>query len=67
MNPYKEVQRTLTLKGFFGVVSDTPNRNGRIYTEETYLPHIKDIRDRLSRGETIYGELDHLMIDLRLR
>ena len=51
--------KNIDLEGVFGVVSDTPNRNGRIYTEETYLPHIKDIRDRLSRGETIYGELDH--------
>lgn len=51
--------KNIELEGVFGVVSDTPNRNGRIYTEETYLPHIKDIRDRLSRGETIYGELDH--------
>lgn len=49
----------IELEGVFGVVSDVPNRNGRIYTEQTYLPHIKDIRDRLSRGETIYGELDH--------
>lgn len=47
------------LEGVFGVVSDTPNNNGRIYTEEEYLPQIKLIREELKQNMAILGEIDH--------
>lgn len=47
------------LEGPFGVVSDSPNNNGRIYTKEEYLPHIKALRDEIKSGTPILGEIDH--------
>ena len=47
------------LEGPFGVVSDSPNNNGRIYTKEEYLPHIKELRDEIKSGTPILGEIDH--------
>ena len=37
----------------------TKNRNGRIYDEQTVLPHLAYLRDEIKKKGCILGELDH--------
>lgn len=51
-------KKSYILEGVFGVISDKPNNNGRIYDESEYLPHVKALRDEI-QNRSLLGELDH--------
>ncbi len=46
------------LQGIFAKF-DEMNRNSRIYTADEYLPHLQYLRQDISEGEALLGELDH--------
>jgi hypothetical protein len=47
----------IVLEGVFAQFG-TENRNGRIYEEKVYLPHIQYLKEDISKG-ALLGELDH--------
>ena len=47
----------ITLEGTF-TQFDIKNKNGRIYEEKEFMPHLKDLQEKVSKGKLL-GELDH--------
>jgi hypothetical protein len=55
------VQKTdddnITLQGTF-TQFDIKNKNGRIYEEKEFMPHLKELQEKVKKGKLL-GELDH--------
>ena len=47
----------ITLEGTF-TQFDIKNKNGRIYEEKEFMPHLKELQEKVSKGKLL-GELDH--------
>jgi hypothetical protein len=47
----------ITLEGTF-TQFDIKNKNGRIYEEKEFLPHLKELQEKVKKGKLL-GELDH--------
>ena len=47
----------ITLQGTF-TQFDIKNKNGRIYEEKEFLPHLKELQEKVKKGKLL-GELDH--------
>ena len=58
LNESQTPKEQYILQGVFAQF-DVENRNGRIYTKDEYLPHLAYLRQDLSNGESLLGELDH--------
>jgi hypothetical protein len=58
LNESQAPKEQYILQGVFAQF-DVENRNGRIYTKDEYLPHLAYLRQDLSNGESLLGELDH--------
>lgn len=58
LNESQTPKEQYILQGVFAQF-DIENRNGRIYTKDEYLPHLAYLRQDLSNGESLLGELDH--------
>jgi len=50
--------KELFMSGLF-IEGDVKNQNGRVYPREEIQRAVESIKQRLSRGETVLGELDH--------
>lgn len=50
--------KELFMAGLF-IEGDVKNQNGRVYPREEIQRAVESIKHRLSRGETVLGELDH--------
>ena len=50
--------KNLFMKGIF-IEGDVRNHNNRIYPVNEIIRAVNQLRDCISRGETIYGEADH--------
>ena len=48
----------IILEGIF-TEFDIKNRNDRIYTKDKFLPHLKDLQERMTSMGAVYGEFDH--------
>jgi hypothetical protein len=48
---------SITLEGTF-TQFDIKNKNGRIYEEKEFLPHLKELQEKVKKGKLL-GELDH--------
>jgi hypothetical protein len=47
----------ITLEGTF-TQFDIKNKNGRIYEEKEFMPHLKELQEKVKKGKLL-GELDH--------
>lgn len=47
----------ITLQGTF-TQFDIKNKNGRIYEEKEFMPHLKELQEKVKKGKLL-GELDH--------
>ena len=50
--------KDLFMSGLF-IQGETKNHNGRVYPKEEIQRAVDTVRGRLSKGETVMGELDH--------
>jgi len=50
--------KDLYMQGLF-IQGDIKNQNGRVYPKTEIQRAVENVRSRLSRGETVMGELDH--------
>jgi len=50
--------KNLYMSGLF-IQGDVTNQNGRVYPKEEIQKAVKSVTERLSKGETVMGELDH--------
>jgi len=50
--------KDLYMAGLF-IQGDVKNQNGRIYPKDEIAKAVESVRTRLSKGETVMGELDH--------
>ena len=50
--------KDLFMSGLF-IQGETKNHNGRVYPREEIQRAVETVRGRLSKGETVMGELDH--------
>jgi len=50
--------KNLYMSGLF-IQGDVKNQNGRVYPKEEIQKAVKSVTERLSKGETVMGELDH--------
>jgi hypothetical protein len=50
--------KDLYMKGLF-IQGDVKNQNGRIYPIDEIKKAVESVRERLGKGETVMGELDH--------
>jgi hypothetical protein len=50
--------KDLFMSGLF-IQGETKNHNGRVYPKEEIQRAVETVRGRLSKGETVMGELDH--------
>ena len=50
--------KDLYMAGLF-IQGDVKNQNGRIYPKNEIAKAVESVRTRLSKGETVMGELDH--------
>ena len=50
--------KDLFMSGLF-IQGDVKNQNGRIYPKQEIAKAVESVRTRLSKGETVMGELDH--------
>ena len=50
--------KDLYMAGLF-IQGDVKNQNGRIYPKHEITKAVESVRTRLSKGETVMGELDH--------
>jgi hypothetical protein len=50
--------KDLYMKGLF-IQGDVKNQNGRIYPIDEIKNAVESVRERLGKGETVMGELDH--------
>lgn len=50
--------KDLVMAGLF-IQGDVKNQNGRVYPQPEIQSAVESIRQRLSKGETVLGELDH--------
>jgi len=50
--------KELFMAGLF-IQGDVKNQNGRVYPEGEISRAVESVRQRLSKGETVMGELDH--------
>jgi len=50
--------RDLFMKGLF-IQGDVKNHNGRVYPKEEIAKACDSVKERLAKGETVMGELDH--------
>ena len=50
--------KDLFMSGLF-IQGDVKNQNGRIYPKDEITKAVESVRTRLSKGETVMGELDH--------
>jgi hypothetical protein len=50
--------RDLFMAGLF-IQGDVKNQNGRVYPKNEIERAVESVRSRLSKGETVLGELDH--------
>lgn len=48
---------SITLEGTF-TQFDVRNKNGRIYEEKEFMPHLKELQEKVKKGKLL-GELDH--------
>lgn len=48
---------SITLEGTF-TQFDIKNKNGRIYEEKEFMPHLKELQEKVKKGKLL-GELDH--------
>ena len=50
--------KDLFMQGLF-IQGETKNQNGRVYPKGEIEKAVESVRNRLSKGETVLGELDH--------
>jgi len=50
--------KELFMQGLF-IQGDVKNQNGRVYPKDEIAKAVESVRTRLSKGETVMGELDH--------
>lgn len=50
--------KELFMSGLF-IQGDVQNQNGRVYPKDEIQRAVESVRTRLSKGETVLGELDH--------
>ena len=50
--------KDLFMKGLF-IQGDVKNQNGRVYPKEEIAKACESVKERLAKGETVMGELDH--------
>lgn len=50
--------RELFMSGLF-IQGDVKNQNGRVYPQKEIERAVESVRSKLSKGETVLGELDH--------
>jgi len=50
--------KELFMAGLF-IQGDVKNQNGRVYPKQEIQRAVESVRNRLSQGETVLGELDH--------
>ena len=50
--------KELFMQGLF-IQGDVKNQNGRVYPQNEIQRAVESVRTRLSKGETVLGELDH--------
>ena len=50
--------KDLVMAGLF-IQGEVKNQNGRVYPKEEIRNAVESVRQRLSKGETVLGELDH--------
>tara|TARA_A100001011_G_scaffold386331_2_gene461943 strand:+ start:3657 stop:4283 length:627 start_codon:yes stop_codon:yes gene_type:complete len=50
--------KDLFMAGLF-IQGDVKNQNGRVYPQKEIKKAVESVRSRLSKGETVMGELDH--------
>jgi len=50
--------KDLYMKGLF-IQGEVKNQNGRVYPKEEIQRAVESVRQRLGKGETVLGELDH--------
>ena len=50
--------KDLFMAGLF-IQGDVKNQNGRVYPKDEIQKAVESVRSRLSKGETVMGELDH--------
>ena len=50
--------KDLFMAGLF-IQGDVKNQNGRVYPQKEIEKAVENVRSRLSKGETVMGELDH--------
>lgn len=50
--------KDLFMSGLF-IQGEVKNQNGRVYPKEEIQRAVESVRQRLSKGETVLGELDH--------
>ena len=50
--------KDLFMQGLF-IQGDVKNQNGRVYPKDEISKAVESVRNRLSEGETVMGELDH--------
>ena len=50
--------KDLFMAGLF-IQGDVKNQNGRVYPQKEIEKAVESVRSRLSKGETVMGELDH--------
>ena len=50
--------KDLFMKGLF-IQGDVKNQNGRVYPKEEIAKACDSVKERLAKGETVMGELDH--------
>jgi hypothetical protein len=50
--------KELFMQGLF-IQGDVKNQNGRVYPKDEIAKAVESVRTRLTKGETVMGELDH--------
>lgn len=50
--------KDLFMQGLF-IQGDVKNQNGRVYPKDEIAKAVESVRTRLTKGETVMGELDH--------
>lgn len=50
--------KDLFMAGLF-IQGDVKNQNGRVYPKQEIQKAVESVKDRLGKGETVLGELDH--------
>ena len=50
--------KDLFMAGLF-IQGDVKNQNGRVYPKQEIQRAVESVKDRLGKGETVLGELDH--------